>query len=182
MGAFLAPLLSPLSLILVLLGAIIWLSFGATGRNGRRSAAAISVLLSICGSIAVLVFASIDDFNDYPGYTCSQRDGHVPDGFPSDRLPTPDPNVVSRFHPNIAWSHEYELLPAGVRCTYWAMDDPRITVVTHSPWAYSVWVYGLLVIALVQAARTVDPDLLTPTRRLTHDGENADRCDAEDRP
>ena len=182
MGAFLAPLLSPLSLILVLLGAIIWLSFGATGRNGRRSAAAISVLLSICGSIAVLVFASIDDFNDYPGYTCSQRDGHVPDGFPSDRLPPPDPDLVSRFHPNIAWSHEYELLPAGVRCTYWTKDDPRITAVTHSPWAYSVWVYGLLIIALVQAARAVNPDLLTPTRRPTHDGENAGRCDAEDLP
>lgn len=182
MGAFLAPLLSPIGLALALLGAIIWLSFSAAGRHARRSAAATSVLLSIGGSIAVLVFASIDDYNDYPGYTCSQRDGHVPDGFPSDRLPPPDPDLVSRFHPNIAWSHEYELFPAGVRCTYWTKDGPRITAVTHSPWAYSVWVYGLLIITLAQAARAVNPDLLTPTRRPTHDGENADRCDAEDRP
>ncbi|OYD70106.1 hypothetical protein [Rhodococcus sp. OK302] len=160
MEAFLAPLLSPAGLALALLGAITWLSFSATGRNTRRSAAATSVLLSICGSIAFLGFAGIDDYNDYPGYTCSLRDGNVPDGFPSDQLPPPNPNLVSRFHPNIAWSHEYELFPAGVRCTYWTKDDPRVTVVTHSPGAYSVWIYGLLVIALAQAARVVNPDLL----------------------
>ncbi len=159
MLGFLAPLLSPVGLLLALLGVIIWLSFSAAGRNARRSAAAASVLLSICGSIAVFAFASIDDFNDYPGYTCSQRDGHVPDGFPSDRLPS-DRGVVSTFHPSIAWSHDYELFPAGVRCTYWTKDDPRITVVTHSPKGYSVWIYGLLILALAQAARVVDPDLL----------------------
>lgn len=161
MWAFLAPLPSPIGLGLALLGWIIWLSFSATGRNARRSAAAISVLLSIGGAIAVLGFAAKDDFNDYPGYTCSQRDGHVPDGFPPGRLPPPHPDLVSTFHPNIAWSHEYELFPAGVRCTYWTRDEPRLTVVTHSSWAYSVWIYGLLFLALAQAARVVNPDLLT---------------------
>lgn len=160
MGAFLAPLLSPISLGLALLGLIIWLSFSATGRNARRTAAAISVLLALCGSLVFLVFTSIDDFNDYPGHTCSKRDGHRPDGFPADRLPPPDLNLTSTFHPNIAWSHEFELFPAGVRCTYWTKDEPRITVVTHSPWAYSVWIYGLLAVALAQAARVVSPELL----------------------
>lgn len=139
MAAFFMPLLSPLTLGLALLGVAIWRSFSAA------------------------------DYNDYPGYTCSARDGYVPDGFPADRLP-PERAVVSTFHPNIAWSHEYELFPAGVRCAYWTRDEPRVTVVTHSPWAYTAWVYGLLALALAQAVRVVDPDALAPRRQLRASG------------
>ncbi len=87
----------------------------------------------------------------------------MPDGFPPDRLPPQE--QVSTFHTNLDWSHGYELLPAGVRCTYWTRDAPSVTVVTHSPWSYSVWIYGLLIVALAQAARVFDPDLLSQRHR-----------------
>lgn len=164
MAAILALLLSPLALGLALLGVVVWLSFRVGGRGARRTAAAASVVLAIGGSLAFLAYASADDFNDYPGYTCSVRDGHVPDGFPAGAISPSDRGVVSRFHPDIAWSHEYEAFPAGVRCTYWAKADPSITVVTHSPWAYTVWVYGLLALAFAQAVRVVNPDLLARPR------------------
>ncbi|MEH6821285.1 MAG: hypothetical protein V7706_15195 [Dietzia psychralcaliphila] len=115
------------------------------------------MLLSLLGAIGFLGLAGSDDYNDYPGYTCSQRDGHVPSGFSPDRLP-PMPDRVSAFHPNIDWSHERELFPAGVRCTYWLRDGPGITVVTHSPWSYTVCVYGFLLIAATQAVRVVKPE------------------------
>lgn len=161
MEAFLVSFLPPIALSLALWAFIIWVSFRATGQGVRRTAAAVSVLLSIGGAIAFLGFAGSDDYNDYPGYTCALRDGYLPDGFPPDRVPPPHPDRVSTFHPNIDWTHSYELLPAGVRCTYWTRDDPRVTVITHSPWSYSVWIYGLLLIAVAQAARVVNPDLLT---------------------
>ena len=161
MEAFLVPLLPPVALSLALWAFIIWVSFRATGRGVRRTAAAVSVVLSICGAIAFLGFTGSDDYNDYPGYTCALRDGYLPSGFPPDRFPPPHPDRVSTFHPNIDWTHSYELFPAGVRCTYWTRDDPRITVVTHSPWSYSMWIYGLLLIAVAQAARVVNPGLLT---------------------
>lgn len=160
MEAFLVPFIPPVALALIIWGVITWMSFSATSRASRRTAAAVSAFLSICGSLAFLAFTGIDDYDDYPGYTCSLRDGYVPEGFPADHLTSPHPDRVSRFHPDLAWSHEYELLPAGVRCTYWTSDDPRVTVVTHSPWSYSVWIYGLLVVAAAQAARTANPDLL----------------------
>lgn len=157
--AFFVPLWPPAAMALAFWGLFVWGSFRASGRGTRRAAAVVSVVLSICGAIAFFGFAGLDDYNDYPGYTCSVRDGYVPAGFPPDRLPPQE--RVSRFHPNIGWSHEYELLPAGVRCTYWTRDAPRVTVITHSPWSYSVWVYGLLVLALVQVVRAVNPDLLS---------------------
>ncbi|MBB0992482.1 hypothetical protein G6009_13970 [Dietzia sp. SLG510A3-30A2] len=162
MEAFLIPLLPPVALSLGLWAFVVWVSFRATGRGARRSAAAISAVLSICGAVAFLGFAGSDDYNDYPGYTCALRDGHVPDSFPSDRLPPEE--QISTFHTNIDWSHGYELLPAGVRCTYWTRDEPRVSVVTHSPWSYSVWIYGLLAIALTQAVRVINPDLFARRR------------------
>ena len=45
----------------------------------------MSSTASILGAIGFLGFARVDDFNDYPGYTCSLRDGHVPSAF------TPEP-------------------------------------------------------------------------------------------
>ena len=87
MEAFLIPLLPPVALSLALWAFIVWVSFKATGQGARRSAAAVSAVLSICGAIAFLGFAGSDDYNDYPGYTCALRDGHVPDGFPPERLP-----------------------------------------------------------------------------------------------
>lgn len=161
MEAFLVPFLPPVALALALWAFIIWVSFRATGRGVRRTSAAVSALLSICGAIAFLDFTGSDVYNDYPGYTCSLRDGNVPEGFPPERLPPPHPDATHRFHPNIDWSHGYELLPAEIRCTYRTRDDPRITVVTHSPCSYSVWIYGLLIIAVAQAARVVNPGLLT---------------------
>lgn len=161
MEAFLVPLLPPVALSLALWAFISWVSFRATGRGVRRTAAAVSLVLSICGAIAFLGFTGSDDYNDYPGYTCELRDGYLPSGFPPARFPPPHPDRVSTFHPNIDWTHSYELLPAGVRCTYWTRDDPRVTVVTHSPWSYSVWIYGLMLIAVAQAARVVNPGLLT---------------------
>ena len=160
MGTLLLPLL-----LIALWAWIVWVSFRVVGRGARRTAAAVSGLLSICGAIAIFGFTGVDDYNDYPGYTCSLRDGQVPEGFPPERLPPPHPDATHRFHPNIDWSHGYELLPAGVRCTYWTRDEPRVTVVTHSPWSYSVWIYGLLGIALVQAIRVVNPDLLARSHR-----------------
>jgi hypothetical protein len=161
--AFFVPLLPPVAMSLALWAWIIWISFRATGRGMQRTTAAVSVLLSICGAIAFLGFSGSDDYNDFPGYTCARRDGHVPDGFPPDRLPPQE--QVSTFHTNLDWSHGYELLPAGVRCTYWTRDAPSVTVVTHSPWSYSVWIYGLLIVALAQAARVFDPDLLSQRHR-----------------
>lgn len=60
---------------------------------------------------------------------------------------------MSTFHPGIGWSHDYELFPAGVQCTYWTKDEPRVEVATHSPWPYTLFFYGLSGIALFQIAR-----------------------------
>lgn len=162
MEAFLIPLLPPVALALALWAYIVWASFKAARRGARRTAAAVSAVLSICGAIAFLGFAGSDDYNDYPGYTCALRDGHAPDGFPPDRVPPEE--QISTFHTNIDWSHGYELLPAGIRCTYWTRDEPRVSVVTHSPWSYSVWIYGLLAISLTQAVRVTNPEFLTRWR------------------
>ena len=104
-------------------------------------------------ALCVLAAAGLADYNDYPGYTCAVRDGDVPDGFPTDRLPPADPDIVSTFHPGIGWSHGYELFPVGVQCTYWTKAEPRFEMTTHSPWAYTVLFYGLSGIALLQFAR-----------------------------
>jgi hypothetical protein len=52
--AFLVPLLPPVALSLVLWAFIVWVSFKATGQGARRTAAAVSAVLSICGAIAFL--------------------------------------------------------------------------------------------------------------------------------
>lgn len=54
MEAFLVPLLPPVALSLVLWAFIVWVSFKATGQGARRTAAAVSAVLSICGAIAFL--------------------------------------------------------------------------------------------------------------------------------
>ena len=160
MEGFFVLLTPPVALALMFWAWTIWLSFRADGRNIRRSSAAVSAVLAICGAIAFLALTSLDDYNDYPGHTCSVRDGFVPVGSPPEQLPPPPPDVVSTFHPSLDWSHRFELLPLGVRCTYWIRDDPRIAMSTHSPWPYSVCSYGALVVAFVQAIRVVNPDLL----------------------
>lgn len=75
--------------------------------------------------------------------------------FPPDRLPPPHPDLVSTFHPNLDWSHDYELFPVGVQCRYWTEDEPRIEATTHSPWTYTLFFYGLGGVALLQVVRIV---------------------------
>lgn len=161
MEAFLIPLLPPVALALAIWAFIVWVSFKATRRGARRTAAAISAVLAICGAIAFLGFAASDDYNDYPGYTCVVRDADHPPGFPLERRGA---EWAASFSSNIAWSHSYEWFPAGVRCTYWTRDEPRVSVVTHSPWSYSVWIYALLGLALTQAVRAINPDLFARRR------------------
>ena len=79
---FFVLLTPPVALALMFWAWTIWLSFSAAGRNIRRSSAAVSAVLAICGAIAFLALTSLDDYNDYPGHTCSVRDGFVPVGFP----------------------------------------------------------------------------------------------------
>ncbi|MFD4368713.1 hypothetical protein [Rhodococcus sp. NPDC058521] len=132
-----------------------YLSFRAQSSGARSLAVGVSIVLSFGAALCVLAAVGAEDYNDYPGYTCSMRDGYVPEGFPTDLLLPTDSDRVTAFHPLIDWTHEYELFPVGMQCAYWVHDDARVQVTTHSPWPYTVFFYGLIAVAPFQVVRVI---------------------------
>lgn len=155
MNALLLLVFSPAVVLVGVCAGSTYLSFRARRRGVRCCAAAASVVSFLVLAGAVVVLANVDDVNDFPGYTCVVRDGYVPAGFPADRLSSTDPDVVSLFHPDIAFEHEREWFPVGVRCSYSVGEGQKPLVVTHSSWAFTVLFYSALAPAGGQGVRLV---------------------------
>jgi len=142
-------------------------SFRSPSRSRRRAAAALSALCSADGALLVWALPFGDDYNDFPGYTCVERDdpaspkssGALQSAIPAERRQW-DPGSNYDFPPNIRWHHEIEWWPVGMRCVYVTRDEPTITVVTHSSWWYTPFVYGLGLLAAVQTVRIAVPTRL----------------------
>lgn len=132
-----------------------YFSFHARQRSTIRVAAAMSAIFTSIGALGVLAWTAVDDFNDYPGYTCTLRDGYVPDGLPDDWFPPVTSSPTDSFPPTIGWSSGLELFPVGMRCSYWVTDNPEFTITTHSHWLYTLVFYGLIGITVLQIIRAV---------------------------
>lgn len=155
MNASLLLVFSPAVVLVGVSAGSTYLSFRARRRGVRCGAAAVSVVSFLVLAWAVALLTIVDDFNDFPGYTCVVRDGYVPAGFPADRLSSTDPDVASLLHPDISFEHEREWLPVGVRCSYSVGEAQEPLVVTHSSWAFTVLFYSALALAGGQGVRLV---------------------------
>lgn len=133
---------------------VTFVSFHNSERRTRKIYAVFSVLLSAACALGTFTMTMLDDYNDYPGYTCTLRDDDVPAGIPADRLPARNPDVMTEFHPDLGWKHDYELFPVGLSCTYWLREDQDVNVTTHSPWSYSLFTYVFLAVMVMQTVRT----------------------------
>lgn len=129
-----------------------YLSFRLRSPAGRRFMAAASGFLSGVGALGVFAYTAVDDFNDYPGYTCLGRDVPELDDLRADRYPPPE-SVAATPGSDLSWSHAYELFPVGMRCTHWVPGSPELTVITHSHWVYTLLFYGLAAVAVLQVFR-----------------------------
>ncbi|ANI90970.1 Hypothetical protein BJL86_0159 [Dietzia timorensis] len=153
-----------MALLFILILSIVffgWLGAFATSvlafrRTTRRWACLISAAGSAFAAIGVRGASMLDDYNDFPGYTCAQRDsGHIP-GIPASRW---GPRGEEYFGSNIDWDSEVELFPLGLKCSYRTLDEPRLEATTHSNWSYSIFGYAFLAMSLVQLVRMFGPAL-----------------------
>lgn len=131
-----------------------YLSFRPRSPAGRRFMAAASGFLSGVGALGVFAYTAVDDFNDYPGYTCLGRDVPELDDLRVGGYPPPE-STATNLGQDLSWSHAYELFPVGMRCTYWVPGNPELTATIHSHWVYTLLFYGLAAVAVLQVFRCV---------------------------
>lgn len=150
-----------LFVLVVSIAFFVWLgafptSLVAFRKTTRRWACLISAAGSALAALGVLSASMLADYNDFPGYTCAQRDsGDIP-GIPANRE---GPRGEEYFGSNIEWDSEVELLPLGLKCSYRTLDEPRLEATTHSNWAYSIFGYAFMALSLVQLVRMFGPAL-----------------------
>lgn len=128
----------------------------AMGKKG----AVVAVLLSCIGVLGVCAASVVDDFNGYPGYTCTLRDNPK---ITELRAEWDQPPGGADSLPEPSSTHDYELFPVGMECTHSVPGSPGLTVTTHSHWSYTLFFYALMTIAVLQAIRALrrEPDTLT---------------------
>lgn len=119
----------------------------AMGKKG----AVVAVLLSCIGMLGVFAASAVDDFNDYPGYTCTLRDSPELTELRAEWHQSPDVADL----PEPSSFHNYELFPLGMECTHNVPGSPGLTVTTHSHWSYTLFFYALATIAVVQTIRVL---------------------------